>query len=456
MADGGIVIPSLRRLSKTPRGLLLLGLLVREMFSFWTGHPYDLEVWLRNAYFVSHGANPYAAFMPPVPGLSFAYLNDALPGVGYLPPWPLIVASLYRLYSIVPGVSRFVLYFLLKQPPILGDVLLGLLIYRALLAWGGKSEVALRGLRFWMFFPYAILISAIWGQFDAIVAALIVMFLLSNRSVPGYTFVGLGILLKWLPLIYVPFFGLLERGKRKVLLGLPISIPPVVTAVILAAMGWDTPGITAMSQSVSHGGGGGMTFVSLLQAPAIVPIFSAINGFYLVMGYLWIPGCILAGWIAYRRFGGDSPEALTQSVLLITTIFFLTRWGVNEQYLIYFLPLFYIDLVLWHPGRRSVFLLTWGLALAFLLVNNDLLIRFFGALDSRAADIAYNFDNHSSFAPLRLYGMYVIGCLFTLHLVQLSWIFMNPLRDSTSWLVRPFLWLRALSKRAVPDVPGGR
>jgi len=119
MADGGIVIPSLRRLSKTPRGLLLLGLLVREMFSFWTGHPYDLEVWLRNAYFVSHGANPYAAFLPPVPGLSFAYLNDALPGVGYLPPWPLIVASLFRLYSIVPGVSRFVLYFLLTQPPVL-------------------------------------------------------------------------------------------------------------------------------------------------------------------------------------------------------------------------------------------------------------------------------------------------------------------------------------------------
>ncbi len=425
MADGGIVIPSLRRLSKTPRGLLLLGLLVREMFSFWTGHPYDLEVWLRNAYFVSHGANPYAAFLPPVPGLSFAYLNDALPGVGYLPPWPLIVASLFRLYSIVPGVSRFVLYFLLKQPPILGDVLLGLLIYRALLAWGGKSEVALRGLTFWMFFPYAILISAIWGQFDAIVAALIMLFLLSNRSVPGYAFVGLGILLKWLPLIYVPFFGLLERGKRK-------------------------------SQSVSHGGGGGMTYVSLLQAPPMVPIFAAINGFYLVMGYLWIPGCILAGWIAYRRFGGESPEALTQSVLLITTVFFLTRWGVNEQYLIYFLPLFYIDLVLWHPGRRSMFLLTWGLALAFLLANNDLLIRFFGALDSRAADIAYNFDNHSSFAPLRVYSMYVIGCLFTLHLVQLFGIFMNPLRDSTSWLVRPFLWLRSLSKRAVPDVPGGR
>ncbi len=450
------MIPSLRMLSKTPRGVLLLGLLVREVFSFWTGHPYDLEVWLRNAFFVSQGANPYAAFMPPVPGLSFAYLNDSLPGVGYLPLWPLIVASLYRVYTIVPGMSRFVLYFLLKQPPIVGDVLLGLLIYRALLAWGGKAEVALRGLTFWMFFPYAILISAIWGQFDAIVAALILMFLLSNRSIRGYAFVGFGILLKWLPLIYLPFYALCERGKRKVLVGLSIVIPPVVTAAILSAMGWDTLGITAMSQSASHGGVGGLTYVNLLQAPAIVPILSTLTGFYLVMGYLWVPGSIVAGWIAYRRFGKDSPEGVAQSLLLITTVFFLTRWGVYEQYLIYFLPLFYIDVMLWHPDRRFLFILTWGLALAYLLINNDLLLRFFGPVDSRAVDIAYTFDNKSSLAPLRVYGMYTLEVLFTVHLVQLVRVFMGPLRDSTSWLLRPFLRLRTLSKRIVPDVQGGR
>jgi len=426
------------------------------MFSFWTGHPYDLEVWLRNAYFVSQGANPYSAYMPPAPGLSFAYLNDRLAGVGYLPLWPLIVASLYRIYSIAPGLSRFVLYFLLKQPPIMGDVVLGLLLYRALLAWGGKSEVALRGLTFWMFFPYAILISAIWGQFDAIVAALVLFFVLSNRSVRGYTFVGLGILLKWLPLIYLPFYAFFERGKRKILLALPVAVPPVVTGLILAAMGWDTLGITAMSRSASHGGGGGMTFVNILQGPELAPFFATINGFYFVMGYLWIPGCIVAGWIANRKFRRDLPEGMAQSLLLITAVFLLTRWGVYEQYLIYFLPLFYIDVVLWHPDRRSLFILTWGLALAYLLVNNDLLLRFFGPVDSRAVDIAYAFDNQSSLAPLRVYGMYILGGLFTLHLIQLIRVLTNPRRDSTSWLLRPFLRLRSLSKRAAPDVQAGR
>jgi len=450
------VIPGLRTLTRTPRGLLVLGLIVREAFSFWTGHPYDLEVWLRNAYFVSQGANPYTAFMPPVPGVSFAYLNETLAGVGYLPLWPLILAALYRIYAILPGASRFVLYFLLKQPPILGDVLLGLFLYRSILAWGGRAEVALHGLKFWMFFPYAILISAIWGQFDPIVAALVLLFLLSNRSVRGYAFVGFGILLKWLPLIYLPFFALRERGKRKGLLLLPIALVPVATVAILAAMGWDYLGITAMSQSASHGGGGGLTYVNILQAPALVPILSAVDGFYMLMGFLWIPGTLLAGAVAYRRFGGDTPERVVQSLLLITTVFFLTRWGVYEQYLIYLLPLFYVDLVLWHPERRSLFILTWILAFAYLLLNNDFLLRFFGPVDSRAVDIAYAFDNQSSLGPLRVWGMYVLAALFTVHLVQLLRVFLNPLRDSTPWLLRPFIRLRTLSKRAMPDVPGDR
>src|SRR5207244_5565981 len=57
VADGGLMNPNLRRLTTSTRGLLTLGLVIREGLSSWTGHPYDMEVWLRNAYFVSRGAN---------------------------------------------------------------------------------------------------------------------------------------------------------------------------------------------------------------------------------------------------------------------------------------------------------------------------------------------------------------------------------------------------------------
>ena len=447
------MVPSFRKFASNPRGLLLLGLMVREIFSFWTGHPYDFEVWLRNAFFVSQGANPYSVYMPPVPGLSFAYLHDTLPGVGYLPLWPIMVAGLYRLYSIVPGGSRFIMYFLLKQPPIFGDVALGFLVYRALRQWGGRSDVALRGLRYWMFFPYAILISALWGQFDAIVAALFLLFLLTDRSARGYVFVGVGILLKWLPLIYVPFLAFAERRWRKLHLALALIIPPLATIGIMASMGWDYAGITAMSRSASHGGGGGLTYVNIFQAPALVPVVSSIPGLYLVLGFMWVTGSVLAGFVASRRFAGTSPRHLVQSFLLILTVFFLTRFGVYEQYLIYFLPLFYVDVVLWHPDRRALLLVTWILAFAYLLVNNDMLLRFFGPIDSRAVDIAYAFDNQSAFAPLRVWGIYVIEVLFTVHLIQLVRVFLNPARQTTPWVVRPFRWLLVAAKRSVPS-PG--
>src|SRR3989441_8566653 len=216
----------LRSFVKTTRGLLLIGLAIREGLSFWTGHPYDFEVWLRNSYFVSQGANPYTAYFPPVPGLSFAFLNQSLGGVGYLPLWPLIVAGLYRVYVVIPGANRFVLYFLLKQPPILADVLLGFLMHRAIVRWSVNAEVALRGLKFWMFFPYAIIISAIWGMFDAMVAVLVFAFLLSTDAVKGYALIGLGILLKWLPLIYIPYYVFREGGARR--LGGVVSFAGVV------------------------------------------------------------------------------------------------------------------------------------------------------------------------------------------------------------------------------------
>src|SRR3989475_13156487 len=88
-------------------------------------------------------------------------------------------------------------------------------MHRAIVRWSGNAEVALRGLKFWMLFPYAIIISAIWGMFDAMVAVLIFAFLLSTDAVKGYALIGLGILLKWLPLIYIPYYAFRERGTRR-------------------------------------------------------------------------------------------------------------------------------------------------------------------------------------------------------------------------------------------------
>src|SRR3989442_5609390 len=255
-------------------------------------------------------------------------------------------------------------------------------------------------------------------MFDAMVAVLIFAFLLSTDAVKGYALIGLGILLKWLPLIYLPYYAFRERGARK--LGGVISLALVLglTALIFHLAGWDYVGVTAMTVSESHGSGYGMTYSILFQDPALLPIWFRQPEIYLAMGYLWVPGVIVAGLIASRRFPGEGAETTVQAILLVTTVFFLTRWGVNEQYLTYLLPLFYIDLTIWHPERKSLFRLTWVLAFAYLLANNDLLVRFFGPLSSQAIDIAFEAANLGILLPVRTAAFYASAHVLTVHMVH--------------------------------------
>ena len=110
--------------------MLLLGLLVREVFSFWTGHPFDFELWVRLGYAMVYGGNPYMP-LAPVSGLSFAniYSSEASATIAYLPFWPLITGLLYTVYSAVGFGNSFAYYFLLKQPVIAGDIILAYLLY---------------------------------------------------------------------------------------------------------------------------------------------------------------------------------------------------------------------------------------------------------------------------------------------------------------------------------------
>jgi hypothetical protein len=433
--------------------ILLLGLALRESLSFWTGHPYDMEVWLRNAYFVGLGQNPYDHFLPPVPGLSFAYLQESIPSVGYLPAWPLVLAGLYRGYAALPGANRFVFYFLLKQPAVLGDVGLGFLMFRAVLRWGGTADTARRALKTWMVFPYPIVIGAVWGQFDAVVVDLILLSILSSNWLRRYGFLGLGVFLKWFPLVLLPFLAARERWLRKPGALLAIAIPGVLSIAVFSIMNWDYVGVTGMAEYTSHGNIGGITYTSLLGSPLLGGILSGIPGFYVAMGYLWVPGILLGGVWAWRRFPGEKHEAIVQGFILSTLAFFLTRQGVNEQYLMYLLPILLIDVLLWHPERRGLFRFTWILCFAFVLVNNDLLIRFLGPVSDSFVSLAYSADASPVLGAVRTYAGYVLDVLITLTFLQLIRTVASPKRSARPWpfLLANFFRDRLLSRSPLPE-----
>ncbi len=415
----------------------LVGLLLREAFSFWTGSTYDSEIWIRNAYYVAHGVSPYS-IMAPVPGLSFAYLFTPLPSVGYLPLWSLLLAAIYRLFLLLPGYNRFVFYFLIKQPPILGDVVLGRLASRAVRRWGGTPEAAQRVLLFWMLFPYPILISAIWGQFDSLVAMLWLASLLMTGPVRRSATEGLAILLKLFPVIFVPYHLLRERGLPRWRQIITLAVPVLFTAAVLAVGGWGLANLQGTMVSEARGVALGLTVYAVVFSPTITAVFPGLSAVLGVVAWVWVPAVVLAGIYAARRFSRETTEGQVQALLFITAIFFLFHAQVYEQYLLYLLPLLLLDVVLWHPERRMLFHMTWALGLIYLILNNDFLLRFVVPVMPSALGMTLTLDGSPLFGGARAVIVYTLAIMFVAHLIQFAFVLVDPHRDPRPWLLRLF------------------
>src|SRR3989442_6585117 len=152
-------------ISGTVPKYLLAGLAIREVLSFWTGHTYDFEIWVRLGIYMQHLVTPYTT-LPYVLGLSFAAY--ALTGsISYPPFSAFIFAGIYKLYLSTGIASRFLYYFLLKQPMVLSDLGAGLVlariafdhlgVYRAYSAW-----------KPWWCFLSRLVVSMDWWSFDRI------------------------------------------------------------------------------------------------------------------------------------------------------------------------------------------------------------------------------------------------------------------------------------------------
>jgi hypothetical protein len=373
------------------RFLLLAGLLIREAFSFWTGHPFDFEIWVRAGYWVARGYNPYSS-LPPAPGLSFA--NDfGGPGstfaaaIGYLPFWPILLAGLYDLYALIGSPSPFVYYFLLKQPAIICDVLVAYFLCRYVEARGSdRSSFVLKA---WLFSPYTILVSAIWGMFDS-VAILFVVFALTAR--PGAyrgLWAGVATFAKSIPVIYaIP----LSRGPRPLRnLALALGIPIAASLMIVWIMGWPLSIVgSSVASTVAKSGSSLSLWETLYYLNTLGTISNSALSLFSFAGYVWIPAVAVAIVLAYRWFGFDTERGLIRSLLLITLTFLLLREAVNEQYALYLVALALIDVGMWSPQRRSLAIGMMAVVLMFNATNDLLFIRYASPLFHQALTVETN------------------------------------------------------------------
>ena len=430
-----------RRILANIQRVLLVGLVVREAFSFWTGHPYDFEVWLRTGHAVALGSNPYIQPWPAIPGVSTAFLNQPLPSAAYPPFWPLLLGGLYRTWESVGRGNPFVLYFLIKQPGILADVLSVYLLYRIVAQWTGDMSRALSAAVFWALFPYAIVITSIWGQFDSIVVVLLLASLLVQGPLRRNVLYGFGVFVKWVTAIFIPLEILRERALRRLGFLLTVAVPVALTGLAFWATHWSVANFTAGGFSQSLGGGYGMNLAYIFSIPQVRGPLSPYPGLYEALSWLYVPGVAVAGWFGSRWITAAGPASQLRPLMLVVTTFLALRWGLYEQYLLYIFVLLAVDVSLAHPTRRRFFLFLYALVSVDLLVNNDFGIRFVSPIVPAVFPFIVGLDSSAIYGVIRFYALLALSVAVTVTLAQLIRAILRDEAEPVPWLVA---WLPAI------------
>ena len=359
-----------------------------------------------------HGANPYGV-LPPVPGLSFAnvFSNNNTATIAYLPFWPFLTGLIYLAYSLAGWNDRFFYYFLLKQPIILADVALAYLLYSFVRARKPDKAAARWALGFWLFAPFTIMISGIWGMFDSIAICLVFLSIASTNRVKGSFWEGLAIFTKTLPIIYaVPLT--VKRFRDLWTAILSISLAALLSLITFDLMEWPIRVVAITVASSAFKGGWSMSAWDVLFYMYYLGSLPNPNSkIYEAFGLLWIPALAAFTWIGIKRFRNQAEYGLIQALLLCTLAFLIFKARITEQYGLYLFALGVVDVTVWHPERRQLLLVTMGVAMVYLALNNIFLVRFLSPVYPGFVELERGID--AAFGPIRLALLTATGIVFT-------------------------------------------
>lgn len=382
---------------------LALGLALREFLAPWTGHPFDFEIWVRLGAFLQSGASPYS-LLPYINGVSFAPYQ-LMTSISYPPLPAFIFAVTYRLYEQFGSVSPFLYYLLLKQPVVIADILVALLLFK-LVALRKGLEDARRVASLWLYFPFAIVVSAMWGALDPLALLLILAALYYfeiGKSYSSAVYLGIATFLKLMPVIFLPVF-LLQEGlamkDRVTYATISLAIPLLSSLIPQLLLSWNFISMySAFSYQALLPTFGGMSIFFALSFLGSLP-----GALTLALSSLWVPA--LFGGYLYLFF---RKAKLPKGLLFTTLIFSITRPVLPEQWALYPMALL---LLMMDGESRQHFLAIVAIASAYLVTNNVLLIRFFSPVSVAAFNWDQFVDNSSAFADLRYALLVAISTIF--------------------------------------------
>jgi len=330
--------------NKLPLVALGLTLGAAALFRFWAA-PLSAGVdvaqfWAFAQVFQLHGLDFYRyadgnASMFPFPGWAFVY-----------PPVWLLILGLSRLAAPASSATGFMVdtswRLAMKTPIILADLAIGGLIYWAV---PGSKFRKLMFASLWLFHPTAWYESAVFGQFDAIAAALLLASLIMcerGRDRLAFLLAGLAAMTKQHTIIPIAFMVVISARhipKRRLLSDCLIFLAAVVFLSVPFLL---TGNFSSYARSV------------FLAAPAPdyqYPLMYAFSGSSALLTYLhnvfgWetkgflqlnIPILVIA-LVAAVALSYAKSISRTQGILVGILLFIGLFYRVNYQYLVVYIP----------------------------------------------------------------------------------------------------------------------
>ena len=379
---------------------LIIGLVLREILAPWTGHTFDFESWARLGFYMQSLGNPYR-LLPYVPGVSFS--PDPIVGsISYPPLSAFMFALAFRFYLILGEPSRFVYYFILKQPMVLADVGVAIMLAR-IIKLNGSNALARRAFLIWIYFPLGIIISTLWGQLDPIslfLSLLSIYYFLTSKWVASAMTLGLGIYLKTVPVIFLPVLLLQSQMTAKLRFSLlALSIPALGTFVPATVLNWGYLGAYKnMSYQVITPSHGAMSFLGSLLPPSLPGLITSLTG------SVWIV-ILLASYVyTYRK-----RLPLFQGLVIVALVFSISRPFLPEQWSLY--PLAFLLLI---QDRNAIdhFIGLSVAALSFIVASHTLLVEFFSPLSTQAFYWGTLVESQSFYGVLRLVAMGLFALVY--------------------------------------------
>lgn len=319
---------------------------IRLLFAPLFAHLWDVNTVQTALYDLVHGLDPYAAMASASVSLTAqSGIFVGFQGYDYLPHALLIFLPFYKLYLLLGGnptpiqnvsdvVSQFanltfspdvnLFLLLLKAPIILADGAVTYLIAKRDLGLG----------RIYAFSPYVILISSVWGNFDAFIGLFLLISILSAKEHPKLAglFYGLS-LMKLYTVILLPLFVVQMFRQRRTSGVLGFSLGLVLSQIpTLYWLANDSKSFVAdiLLYNTARTGGG-ITPLNTLWTIASLSFDQSVSRIALLVFAVAI---VIALMIVVRRRLG-----LIDSSILMLCVYLMFGMVVNEQYLLAVFPL---------------------------------------------------------------------------------------------------------------------